>query len=127
MTNHGASLQYLNVNTLSVSRSGALNVLHLIAPTHFGGAERVVLNLAGSIDRSRFNITVGAFINVHFPENEFLARLEEEHIPYRIFWLRRTVDVDNIARLVKLIRTRDIDIIHTHGYRSDIIGLLAAR
>jgi glycosyltransferase involved in cell wall biosynthesis len=127
MADHSASPQHPNVGTLSIPRNGALNVLHLIAPTHFGGAEQVVLNLAGSIDRSRFNITVGAFINVHFPKNEFLARLEEEHIPYRIFWLRRTVDVDNIARLVKLIRTRDIDIIHTHGYRSDIIGLLAAR
>jgi len=127
MADHSASPQYFNVDTLSVSRGEALNVLHLIAPTHFGGAERVVLNLAGSIDRSRFNITVGAFVNVHFPENEFLTRMEEERIPHTVFWLKRTVDVDNIPRLVKLIRARDIDIVHTHGYRSDIIGLLAAR
>ena len=127
MADWQAQPQHFGGDALRTVHSKALTVLHLIAPTHFGGAERVVLNLAESIDRSRFNIVVGAFINVHFPKNEFVARMEKERIPYRIFWLRRTVDVDNIPRLVKLIRTQDIDIVHTHGYRSDIIGLLAAR
>ena len=102
------------------------NVLHLIAPTHFGGAEKVVLNLADSLNRSRFGIVVGSFVNVHFPENEFVMRLKEKRIPNRTFWLRRTIDIDNIPRLLEFIDSRGIDIIHTHGYRSDVIGLLAA-
>lgn len=109
------------------SESKALTVLQLIAPTHFGGAERVVLNIAESIDRSRFDLIIGAFINVHHSKNEFIARIKEKNIPFKIFWLKRTVDLDNILRLVKLIRTRNVHIVHTHGYRSDIIGLLAAR
>ena len=32
-----------------------------------------------------------------------------------------------IMRLSRLIRQNKIDIIHTHGYKSDILGLLAAR
>jgi len=40
--------------------------------------------------------------------------MEEERIPYTVFWLKRTVDVDNIPRLVKFIHARDIDIVHTH-------------
>lgn len=127
MANWQAEPQHIGGDTLRTLRPNALTVFHLIAPTHFGGAERVVLNLAESIDRARFNIIVGAFVNARFPQNEFVARLGERQIPYTIFWLKRTIDVDNIPRVVKLVRTQGVDIIHTHGYRSDIIGLLAAR
>lgn len=109
------------------SQGHAVTVLHLIAPAHFGGAERVVLNLAESIDSSRFKIMVGSFVNARFPENEFLARAQEKRIPNTVFWLRRTLDLDNIPRVVRFIRAREAAIVHTHGYRSDIVGLIAAR
>lgn len=121
-----AQLHQVKGDTIGFPHGGVLNVLHLIAPTHFGGAEKVVLNLADSIDRSRFGIIVGSFINAHFPKNEFVMRLKEKRIPNRTFWLRRTIDIDNIPRLLEFINTRGVDIIHTHGYRSDIVGLLAA-
>jgi len=35
--------------------------------------------------------------------------------------------VSAIRELVSLIRNRNIDVIHTHGYKSDIMGLIAAR
>jgi glycosyltransferase involved in cell wall biosynthesis len=127
MADRQTQAQHIDGNTIKPSHGKLLNVLHLIAPTHFGGAERVVLNLVESIDRSRFNVIVGAFVNVHFPINEFVARLKEKKEPCKVFWLKRTLDIDNIPRLVRFIHSRDIQIIHTHGYRSDIIGLLAAR
>jgi glycosyltransferase involved in cell wall biosynthesis len=102
-------------------------VFHLIAPSHFGGAERVVLNLADSIDSTRFNVIIGTFINAHFPQNDFLEMVKTKNIAHETFWLKRTFDVDNIPRLVRFIRSQDVTLIHTHGYRSDILGLLAAR
>jgi glycosyltransferase involved in cell wall biosynthesis len=104
-----------------------ITVLHLIAPTHFGGAERVVLSLADAIDRSRFSVIVGSFVNARSPDNEFLGRVREMGIPGTVFWLRRTLDVENIPRLVRFIRSEGVAIVHTHGYRSDIVGLMAAR
>jgi glycosyltransferase involved in cell wall biosynthesis len=104
-----------------------ITVLHLIAPAHFGGAEKVVLSLAGAMDRSRFEVVVGSFVNARFPDNEFLGRVREMGIRNAVFWLRRTVDLENIPRLVKFIRSEEVAIVHTHGYRSDIIGLIAAR
>jgi len=109
------------------SQGQTVTVLHLIAPTHFGGAERVVLNLAESIDSARFKVVVGSFVNARFPENEFLARAREKGIPNTVFWLRRTLDLDNIPRVVRFIRAKGAAIVHTHGYRSDIVGLIAAR
>ena len=36
-------------------------------------------------------------------------------------------DFGAVTKLVEIIKSRNIDIIHTHGYKSDILGLLAAR
>ena len=44
-----------------------------------------------------------------------------------------SIDMDSkfsfsaIRKLIELIRSREIDIIHTHGYKSEIMGLIAAK
>ena len=107
--------------------SNPVTVLQLIAPTHFGGAERVVLGLTESLNKDQFQVVVGAFVNIHFRQNEFVERLEKTGIRHEIFWLKRTVDLENIFRLVGFIKREGIHLIHSHGYRSDIIGLAAAK
>jgi glycosyltransferase involved in cell wall biosynthesis len=104
-----------------------INILHLIAPTQFGGAERVLLNLIDVIDRSRFNLIVGCFVYIHSRNNKFMEKLGYRGIPNTVFWLNRTLDIDNIFRIIRFIQRNKIDIIHTHGYRSDILGLIAAK
>ena len=104
-----------------------INILHLIAPTQFGGAERVLLNIAETINTSRFNIMVGSFLNIRFKSNKFTEKLVNKKIPNTVFFLKRTMDIDNIPRILRLIRKNKINIMHTHGYRSDIIGLVAAK
>ena len=111
---------------ISVS-SSPVTVLQLIAPTHFGGAERVVLGLAESLNRDQFRVVVGAFVNVHFRQNEFVERMEKAAIRHEVFWLKRTIDMENVFRLVGFIKREGIHLIHSHGYRSDIIGLAAAK
>lgn len=107
--------------------SNPVTVLQLIAPTHFGGAERVVLGITESIDRDKFSVFVGAFVNVHVRHNEFVDRLEKSGVRHEVFWLRRTIDMENVLRIARFIRSQGIRLIHSHGYRSDIIGLIAAK
>ena len=107
--------------------SNPVKVLQLIAPTHFGGAERVVLGLTESLNKDQFQVVVGAFVNVHFRQNEFVERLEKAGIRHEVFWLKRTVDIENVFRIVRFIQREGIRLIHSHGYRSDIIGLAAAK
>ena len=107
--------------------SNPVTVLQLIAPTHFGGAERVVLGLTESLSKDQFQVVVGAFVNVHFRQNEFVERLEKAGIRHEVFWLKRTIDIENVYRIVRFIRREGIRLIHSHGYRSDIIGLVAAK
>jgi glycosyltransferase involved in cell wall biosynthesis len=107
--------------------NGKIRVLHLIAPAQFGGAERVLLGLAERICADRFQISIGSFVNARFRDNEFLDILKRRNIPGATFWLRRTFDFENIPRIARFIRRKEIDILHTHGYRSDVMGLLAAK
>ena len=102
-------------------------ILHLIAPTVMGGAERVLLHIADMIDRSRFKLIIGSFINVRRRNNKFIEQLENRKIPHTVFWMKKTLDIDNIFRIIKFIKKNRVDIMHTHGYRSDIIGFLAAK
>ncbi|VAW87497.1 Glycosyl transferase, group 1 family protein [hydrothermal vent metagenome] len=104
-----------------------INVLQFICPTGFYGAERWILALAKHLNpnKVRCDLVVTAE-----PENQNLELshqykalgLDAYEIP-----MKSKFDFSAIAKLVQLIREKKIDIIHTHGYKSDIIGLIAAR
>jgi len=104
-----------------------ISILQLIAPTQFGGAEGTILSLADAIDKEHFQLFCGSFVNVHFPNNPFVQEIRKRNIPNKTLWLKRMFDVSNLFAIIALIKKNHIDIVHTHGYRSDIIGLLAAR
>ena len=104
-----------------------IRVLQFITPSGFYGAERWVLALANNVkpDAVACDLAVsdeghGQDLSVarYFPENAGAV--------YKIK-MKNRFDVFVIHRLSQIIREHKIDIVHTHGYKSDIIGLIAAR
>jgi len=104
-----------------------IRVLQFITPSGFYGAERWVLALANNVnpDAVACDLAVsdeghGQDLSVarYFPENAGAV--------YKIE-MKNRFDVFVIHRLSQIIRKHKIDIVHTHGYKSDIIGLIAAR
>ena len=104
-----------------------VRVLQFITPSGFYGAERWVLALANNIDHSKLlcDLAVtdegnGQDLSVaeYYPE----AAGQVHYLP-----MNGRFDFRVVSHLVKTIRDREIDVIHTHGYKSDILGLLAAR
>lgn len=104
-----------------------LKVLQFITPAGFYGAERWVLALANNLNHDR--VTCDLAVSEEGP-NQDLSLLEfyppEVGNIYKIS-MRGRFDLRAVNRLAHLLRTEKIDVIHTHGYKSDIIGLLAAR
>ncbi len=99
-----------------------INVLQFICPTGFYGAERWVLALNNNIDpekvRSYLAVTREAnsqleIVN-HFKSDEGKAFEIEVNSRFSI---------SALISLCKLIKDTKIDIIHTHGYKSDILGI----
>ena len=106
---------------------GKHTILHLIAPTILGGAERVVINNVELLDNNKFTSVIGCFVSVKRLDNLFVKELEKRHINHHMILMKSTFDLKNIYQIITLIQRNNIDILHTHGYRSDIIGLICAK
>jgi len=104
-----------------------INVLQFTCPDGFYGAERWIIALAKNLDDAHVNC--GLAITVE-PEGKGLEIAEHyrnlEKEVYEVAMSNR-FDITVIYRLCKLIKAKDIDIIHSHGYKSDILGLIVAR
>ena len=104
-----------------------LNVLQFICSTGFYGAERWVLALAKHLDPEQFICDLAVTLEANSQDLELVKMYrqlcgEAFEVP-----MSNSFDISVVNRLVELIKQRNIDVIHTHGYKSDILGIMAAR
>ena len=104
-----------------------LNVLQFICPTGFYGAERWILALANNIKDEGVRCDL-AVTNESESQDFEIINQYPTHIGQTFkLPMKGRFDLSVVSGLCKLIKKRDIHIIHTHGYKSDIIGLLVAK
>jgi glycosyltransferase involved in cell wall biosynthesis len=105
-----------------------INVLQLICPTGFYGAERWILALARNMPEGAVRCDLAVTREDNAQNLELVRHYREQGLgsAFEVPMAHR-FDTGVIGRLVALVRERDIHVIHTHGYKSDILGLLAAR
>jgi glycosyltransferase involved in cell wall biosynthesis len=103
-----------------------MRILQFISSSGFFGAENVVLQLAISLGKLGVDITVGVFHNSRNPHLELLEECHAKKIKTRRFYCRGRVDFAFVRTLRKFVLDADIDIIHSHGYKSNIYAYLAA-
>ncbi|PTB98587.1 glycosyltransferase [Marinobacter sp. Z-F4-2] len=104
----------------------SIRVLQFICPTGYYGAERWINALvsANTDDDIEYHIAI-----TDEPESsdEVLTRsILPEGQKHRLR-MSSKFDLLAIVRLAKRLKERQIDIIHTHGYKSDILGAIAAK
>lgn len=103
-----------------------INVLQFITPTGFYGAERWILALNNNLDpekvRSDLVVTTEKGQRPEILNHFNVGECQSFEIE-----MNARLSLPAIRSLVALIKQRDIDIIHSHGYKSDIMGLIAAR
>lgn len=104
-----------------------LRILHLVSSGGFFGAERVILNLASRQNNSAVISWVGAINNKHNPHLEIIQESQNTGLKTAIFDSRSQADLKTVSSVKKFLKENDIDILHTHNYKSNIIGFLATR
>ena len=104
-----------------------INVLQFICPAGFYGAEMWILALAKSLDPQRVNCHLAITRESEKQNIELYKRFQSLGLESHQIKIRGRFDPLAIPKLSRLIKQKKIDIIHTHGYKSDILGLVAAR
>lgn len=104
-----------------------LNILQFITPTGFYGAERWVLALANNMDRP--GITCDLAVTKESDTQDLTLAEVYPSDAGQVHYLEMTgrFDLRALKRLCQVIRERNIHVIHTHGYKSDILGFFAAK
>lgn len=110
-----------------------IKVAYICTPIEFGGAERVSFNFFQFINREKFDITPIFLIRPW--ESKPLLALSAEEMGYNPIYIPvATNRHDNYFRifrvsveLLNIFREYKFDIIHSHGYFTDICSLLIAR
>jgi len=90
-----------------------------------GGAERLLVDTARLIDRSRFELHVFTLFDVRRDYAEALASLGVQEQCLGLSGPRQLVR--GARRLRALLAARPVDIVHTHLFCANVVGRLAAR
>ncbi|OLN33924.1 glycosyltransferase [Desulfosporosinus metallidurans] len=97
-------------------------ILHIIGGGEIGGAEQHVLSLLKGINRERFAPHLACLINGPFAD---LAL--ENKISTQTFSMRHPLDLSPLPSLIRWARRKEIDLVHTHGSRANLLGRLGAK
>lgn len=97
-------------------------ILHLIETVNPGGAELMMLNLIGALDRRRYTSHV-----VLIKHGWLEARLREMGVPVTVLPLQRKLDWRFARAVARLARRRHFDLLHSHEFTMNGYAFLAGR
>jgi glycosyltransferase involved in cell wall biosynthesis len=103
-------------------------VLQFICSTGFYGAERWILALAKNLPKDSIPCDLAVTLEGNSKDLELVKQYKLQDIgkAYEVP-MKHKFDFSVVNKLVKIIRENNYKIIHTHGYKSDILGVLAAK
>jgi glycosyltransferase involved in cell wall biosynthesis len=103
-----------------------VKVLQLISSGGYYGAENMLLNLCASQEAAGSQNSLLLFYNVHTPNVEFYERARRHGISVRMVHCKGRADWRAVQQIEEYIQSEAIDVVHTHGYKADLYGFLAA-
>ncbi len=103
-----------------------MNVLLLISSEGHFGAENMLITLGRALSRQGCTVVVGVFDDCRFQHTEVADHASKAGLRVEMIPCRGRVDLKAVAHVRKLMRDYRIDVVHAHGYKTDIYSYLAA-
>lgn len=102
-------------------------ILHLLAPAETGGLERVVAELSAGLRRKGDEVLVGIVLDEPGVHHPFVEQLREWNVPHSELQVGSRRYLRERKLVGELCDTFDPDVVHTHGYRCDVLDAGVAR
>jgi glycosyltransferase involved in cell wall biosynthesis len=109
------------------SAARPLRVLQLGGPMGLYGAERWILALIGHLPADRIESIVGTIKDAPGPAPALCEEAARRGFGTVVFEAPGRISAPAIGALRRFIRERNVDVLHTHFYKSDLLGRLAVR
>jgi glycosyltransferase involved in cell wall biosynthesis len=107
--------------------SKRIRVLQLGSSTGLYGAERWILALGRYLLHGRIESLVGVIKDAPGDVPGLCVEAARMGMGTQVFESYGRLSRSAVGQLRNFIRDREIDILHTHGYKTDVLGYLAAR
>jgi glycosyltransferase involved in cell wall biosynthesis len=104
-----------------------MNVLQLISSGGYYGAENVVVSLSESLERKNCRSVIGLFRHQYHHDEELARQAQQRGLTVLQILCHRRWDWQTVRAIREKLEYFNIDVLHTHGYKADIYGFLAAR
>lgn len=97
-----------------------MNIAHIVYSFSFGGLERRIVRLIKGLTDYDARFTI---VSLRPSTGEFLP--QQDNVEHVVLDARPGLDVGAIYRLARLLKTREIDIVHSHNWVSMLEGVVA--
>ena len=98
------------------------SVLHILAPGRYGGLESVVSLLAARQCKAGQRVVVAAVIDAPDASTQFIEGLQRQSVPTHVLRVQPRAYLSERATIRALCSELKPEIVHTHGYRADILS-----
>lgn len=102
------------------------NILQLHDCSGFYGAEAVILNLSKAMKGTAYNPIVGCIMDGAQSSPALGNAAEQSGLDVEYLPMRMKIDPLIVHRISRLVKQRKVRLVHAHGYKSNLIGLVAA-
>jgi len=102
-----------------------IKVLQLGSSSGLYGAERWILSLIKYLDKSKVCSLVGAIVDGSLDEAPLCEESRKLGFKSVTFKTEGRYSFNSVISLRKFIKENEIDIVHSHGYKTDLTALLA--
>src|SRR5688572_4802527 len=105
-----------------------LRIVHVASPAAYGGLERVVQNLATGQRAAGAAVTVAAVVSPGATKGHvFIDELRASQVPVEPIEVSSRAYLRERRLIGELLRRLGPNIVHTHGYRPDVLDAPVAR
>jgi len=103
-----------------------VTILFLISSEGHFGVENMIVTLAWHLSNQGCRCVVGVFCNSHSPHTEVAQQARRHGLTVEIVRCKGRWDWKAVAQIRKLLVKYNVDILHPHGYKSDVYAYAAS-